>query len=68
MTLIMCTTAVIYRYTAQVAEALIYCHSKHVIHRDVKPENLLLGYDGEVWLYTPYTLTRTQHYSKLVCM
>eukprot|EP00953_Heterococcus_sp_UTEX-ZZ885_P023739 13036-Heterococcus_DN1.PRE.1 len=38
------------KYTAQVAEALIYCHSKHVIHRDVKPENLLLGYDGEVRL------------------
>jgi hypothetical protein len=38
----------VHRYTAQVAEALIYCHSKHVIHRDVKPENLLLSYDGEV--------------------
>ncbi|KAG5189044.1 kinase-like domain-containing protein [Tribonema minus] len=38
------------RYIAQVSSALAYCHSKHVIHRDVKPENLLIGYDGEVRL------------------
>lgn len=36
------------RYTAQVSLALAYCHAKHVIHRDVKPANLLIGFDGEV--------------------
>uniref|UniRef100_A0A8C0CSU4 non-specific serine/threonine protein kinase n=1 Tax=Balaenoptera musculus TaxID=9771 RepID=A0A8C0CSU4_BALMU len=31
----------------ELADALIYCHGKKVIHRDVKPENLLLGLQGE---------------------
>ncbi|XP_011161118.1 aurora kinase C [Solenopsis invicta] len=35
-------------YIAQLADALKYCHSKSVIHRDVKPENLLLGMNGEL--------------------
>jgi len=34
------------RYIAQLASALSYCHSFNVIHRDVKPENLLLSEDG----------------------
>ena len=25
-----------------VCDALVYCHSRHVVHRDLKPENLLL--------------------------
>ncbi|XP_035208401.1 aurora kinase C-like isoform X1 [Stegodyphus dumicola] len=37
-------------YIFKIAQALKYCHSKNVIHRDVKPENLLLGRDGEVKL------------------
>eukprot|EP00898_Chlorokybus_atmophyticus_P008647 jgi/Chlat1/8784/Chrsp90S08132 len=37
-------------YVASVAQALIYCHSKHVIHRDLKPENLLIGLKGDVKL------------------
>lgn len=37
-------------YVEQVADALYYIHSRRLIHRDVKPENLLLGPNGEVLL------------------
>lgn len=37
-------------YVQQVAEALQYGHHQRLIHRDVKPENLLLNGQGEVLL------------------
>src|SRR6266702_2451058 len=37
-------------YVTQTAEALQYAHDEHVIHRDMKPENLLLGRRQEVLL------------------
>ena len=36
------------QYIAQLADALVYCHSKKVIHRDIKPENLLVSMKGDI--------------------
>jgi ABC-type transport system substrate-binding protein len=44
------TPAVVLPYVRQVAEALQYAHEERLIHRDVKPENMLLGPRGEVLL------------------
>ncbi len=37
-------------YVTQVASALHYAHSQNVIHRDVKPENMLIGRQNEILL------------------
>ncbi|TGJ85893.1 hypothetical protein E0Z10_g2882 [Xylaria hypoxylon] len=37
-------------YIAQVALSLIYLHSKNVMHRDMKPENILIGLYSELKL------------------
>ncbi|MFL5652582.1 MAG: protein kinase domain-containing protein [Ktedonobacteraceae bacterium] len=41
---------IIVSYVRQVASALQYAHKQHLIHRDVKPGNMLLGSRGEVLL------------------
>jgi predicted ATPase/serine/threonine protein kinase/DNA-binding CsgD family transcriptional regulator len=42
--------ATIVSYVKQVADALDYIHEQKLIHRDVKPENMLLGRNNEVLL------------------
>ncbi|MBI4952938.1 MAG: SUMF1/EgtB/PvdO family nonheme iron enzyme [Myxococcales bacterium] len=46
----------------QVSRALAYAHSRGVLHGDIKPENILLGDFGEVYL-ADWGLTRVQPHS-----
>jgi serine/threonine protein kinase/WD40 repeat protein len=47
------------RLCAQVAEALDYAHRSGVLHRDIKPPNLLLEASGTVWV-TDFGLAKLQ--------
>ncbi len=47
-------------YVKQVAEALQYAHEQRLIHRDVKPENMLLGPQHEV-LLSDFGIALTAH-------
>ncbi len=37
-------------YVKQIADALQYAHNQKIIHRDVKPENMLLGSDNILYI------------------
>src|SRR5215472_2962016 len=49
-------------YVKQVAEGLQYAHDQRLIHRDVKPENMLLGSRQEV-LLSDFGIALTAHSS-----
>ena len=37
-------------YTYQILQGITYCHSRRVLHRDMKPQNLLIDRDGIIKL------------------
>jgi serine/threonine protein kinase/Flp pilus assembly protein TadD len=47
------------RIGSEVAEALAHAHQQGVVHRDVKPSNLLLDTQGNVWI-TDFGLAKSE--------
>jgi serine/threonine-protein kinase len=51
------------RITRQVADALAYAHSREIVHRDIKPDNILLDNSGHV-LVTDFGIAKAAQAAK----
>ena len=47
-------------YTVQILKALEHAHSKDVVHRDIKPQNIILQRNGEIKV-TDFGIAKTPH-------
>lgn len=58
--------ATVVSFVKQVADALSYAHEQKLIHRDVKPENMLMGRHHEILLsdFGIALVTQSSHYQK----
>ena len=54
-----CTVSQALKWLIQVLEGLAHVHSFGVIHQDIKPENILVNDDGNVWL-ADFSVARTR--------
>jgi len=61
------TLATILSYVKQIAPALQYAHFQKIIHRDVKPENMLLGRRNEI-LLTDFGIATVAHSTRSLSM
>jgi serine/threonine protein kinase len=48
-------------YAGQIGEALQFAHNKRIVHRDVKPENMLIGRDGNTLLLSDFGIAVSAH-------
>ncbi len=55
-------------YVKQVAEALHYAHEHEILHKNLRPENVLLGQNDAVFLYdfAIDVIHQDEHYQKLL--